>query len=179
MKYKTTIILLVIVAILSAIVFFFERNDKDKGKSKSKNIEASFNIPKDNISKVDIKFSIPESINLSLTKDNSEKWQSAPFPIDQKNINDAISGMLDRYIFTKIKEQESLDSYGLQNPRISVIFHLKDGTSKKMIIGNEIPTKNYVYVKEDSSADIYLVTAGIMEDFQKIAPKQAENKEVK
>jgi hypothetical protein len=48
-----------------------------------------------------------------------------------------------------------------------------------MIIGNEIPTKNYVYVKEDSSADIYLVTAGIMEDFQKIAPKQAENKEVK
>jgi len=179
MKYKTTIILLIIVAILSAIVFFFEKNDKDKGKSKSKSIEASFNIPKDNLSKVDITFSIPEPINLSLAKDNNEEWQSAPFPIEQKNINDAISGILSRYIFTKIKEQESLDSYGLQNPRITVIFHLQDGTSKKVTIGNEVPTKNYVYVKEDSSADIYLVTAGIIEDFQKLAPKQAENKEIK
>jgi len=177
MKYKTTLLLLLIVAILSAIVFFFERDDKDKTKSKSKSIEANFNIPKDNLNKVEITFNTPEAINLTLTKDNSGKWQSKPFPVDPKNISDAISGMLSRYIFTKIEEQESLSSYGLETPRITVTFHLQDGTSKKIIIGNEIPTKNYVYVKEDSSSDIYLVTAGIIEDFQKLAPKQAENKE--
>lgn len=169
MKLKTTFILLAVVVVLFAIVYAFDiRKSDGNDKKNEKKLDILFKIPQDNINKIEIIYTTPQAKNLTLTKNDKGLWQSQPLSNDPKTINNTISAILGRSIFDKVKEAGSLADYGLAKPRITAIFHLQDGTSNKLIIGNEVPVGNYVYIKDESLPDIYMIPASIVEDFNRL-----------
>ena len=178
MKFKTTIILFGIAIVLFAFVYAFELR-KPKDEKKSKNIEIALNIPKDKLSKIEITYTVPQNAVLILSKNDNDQWQSQsqstleskPIP---KATNDTITSALEKNIFDTVKEPGGLDEYGLSKPRVTVMFYFKDGTHRKMMLGSEVPIGNYVYIKEESTSDIYMVPASIIEDFTKLI-QQPEN----
>ena len=172
MKVKTTLILLGVAILLFAFVYAFElRKPKE---NKSKKIETLMNIPKENISRIEIVYTTPKNIVLNFSKANNGQWQNQsqlePKP-SQKNINDAVNNALDRYVFDTVKEPEGLNEYGLAKPRVTITYYFKDGTHRKILLGSEVPIGNYVYVKEETTADIYMVPTSIVEDFTKLISK--------
>ena len=179
MKVKTTLILLGIAILLFAFVYAFElRKPKE---NKSKKIEAVLNIPKENVNRMEIVYTTPKNAVLNFSKDNNGQWQIQnplePKPTP-KAIQDAVTNALDRYIFDTVKEPGGLNKYGLIKPRVTVTFYFKDGTHRKILLGSEVPIGNYVYVKEDTTTDIYMVPASIVEDFTKLIqePKNEKDK---
>jgi hypothetical protein len=179
MKQKTTFILLGIVIVLFAFIYAFELRKPDDNTKNSKKLEIILKIPPDSINKLEIAYTTPQTANLTLIKDNKGSWQSQPPSKDTKTISESISKALGRSILNTVKEPGNLNDYGLAKPRITLTFHLQDGTSKKIMLGNEIPTGNYIYLKDESLPDIYIVIASIVEDFTKLISTQSENNEVK
>lgn len=178
MKFKTTLILLGIVIVLFVFVYAFELR-KPKEEKKSKNIETALNIPKESLNKMEIIYTTPKNTVLSLSKNDNGQWQSqnsSGFKPTPKAIHDAVTNALERYIFDTVKDPGGLNEYGLAKSRVTVTLYFEDGTHKKIVIGNEVPIGNYVYIKEESMSDIYMVPASIVEDFTKLIQEPENEK---
>ncbi|MDQ1327290.1 MAG: hypothetical protein QG641_570 [Candidatus Poribacteria bacterium] len=176
MKFKTTLILFGIAIVLFAFVYAFELR-KPKDDKKSKNIETMLNISKDNLNRMEITYTTPKNYILKLSKNNNDQWQSQDTLESKptlKAIHDTITSALERSIFDTVKEPGGLDEYGLAKPRVTVMFYFKNGTHRKIMLGSEVPIGNYVYIKEESTPDIYMVPASIVEDFTKLL-REPEN----
>jgi len=177
-KFKTTLILFGVAIVLFAFVYAFELR-KPKDEKKSKNIETMLNISKDKLSRIEITYTAPKNSTLNLSKNNNDQWQSQssleskPTP---KAIHDTITNALEKNIFDTVKEPSGLDEYGLFKPRVTVMFYFKDGTHRKIMLGSEVPIGNYVYIKEESTPDIYMVPASIVEDFTKLLQEPENEK---
>lgn len=168
MKAKTTIILLIIFIVLFALVYAFEIRKPKDIKKDSKKVEIVLEIPETEIDRIEINYTTPKILTLKTNKDNKGAWQSNISSIKGDDIQKAIENALGRYVFDTVKDTVSLSEYGLTNPKVSVSFYFKDGTKKKMMIGNEVPIGNYVYVKEESKPDIYMIPKSILEDWTRL-----------
>jgi hypothetical protein len=177
-KFKTTLILFGIAIVLFAFVYAFELR-KPKDEKKSKNIETVLNISKDKLNRIEITYTTPKNFILNLIKNDKDQWQSQsilePKPTP-KAIHDTITSSLGKSIFDTVKEPGGLNEYGLFKPRVIVMFYFKDGTHRKIMLGSEVPIGNYVYIKEESTPDIYMVPASIVEDFIKLIQEPENEK---
>jgi hypothetical protein len=177
-KFKTTLILFGIAIVLFAFVYAFELR-KPKDEKKSKNIETVLNISKDKLNRIEITYTTPKNFILNLIKNDKDQWQSQsilePKPTP-KAIHDTIASSLGKSIFDTVKEPGGLNEYGLFKPRVIVMFYFKDGTHRKIMLGSEVPIGNYVYIKEESTPDIYMVPASIVEDFIKLIQEPENEK---
>ncbi|MGB9595080.1 MAG: DUF4340 domain-containing protein [Candidatus Poribacteria bacterium] len=168
MKAKTTIILLLIFIVLFALVYAFEIRKPKDTKKDSKKVEVVLEIPESEINKIEIAYTMPKIVTLIANKDDKGVWKSQMAGIKGDDIQKAIENALGRYVFDTVKDTVSLSEYGLDNPKVAVSFYFKDGTKKKIMIGNEVPIGNYVYVQEESKPDIYMIPASILEDWTKL-----------
>lgn len=170
MRIRTTLILFIIVILLLAFVYIFEIRKPKEDPDISKRLDRILGVKEEDINKLEISYAkFPNTIKCS--KDKDGKWkldQPSSIKLETKNISDLISQTLNRKIFDKVKEIGNLDEYGLENPNVSVKLELKDGTNKNLMIGNEVPVGNYVYIKELSSPEIYTIPASISNDFTKL-----------
>jgi len=168
MRAKTTLILLGVVIVLFALVYAFEiRKPKDSQKG-SKKVEVVLGIPETEINKIEIAYTTPKIATLTANKDDKGIWKSQPTNIKSDDIQKAIESSLGKYVYDTVKDPIGLREYGLDSPKVSVSFYFKDGTKKKVMIGKEVPIGNYVYVKEESNPEIYMIPASILEDFTKL-----------
>ncbi len=156
MKFKTTLILLGVVLVLFALVYAFEIRKPEDSNKKSKRAEDVLGIPETSINKIEIVYTTPQIATLTVVKSDKGLWQSQTINIKSDVIQKAISAALGRYVFDTVKDTGALGEYGLANPRVAVTFYFKDGTKKKIIMGNEVPIGNYVYVKDESNPEIYM-----------------------
>ncbi len=176
MKTRTTIILLIILIVLFAIVYAFEIRKPKDTKKDSKKVEIVFEIPESEINKIEIAYTTPKIATLTASKDDKGTWQANLAGIKSDDIQKAVENALGRYIFDTVKDTVNLSEYGLTNPKVAISFYFKDGTKKKIVIGDEVPIKNYVYVKDESKPDIYIIPMGILEDFTRLLSDMKEEK---
>ncbi len=170
MRIRTTLILFIIVILLLAFVYIFEIRKPKEDPTISKRLDKILNIKEEDINKLEISYAKFPDIIIS-SKDKDGKWkldQPSNIKLDSNNISELVSKTLNRKIYDRLEEIGSLDEYGLKNPDVSVKFELKDGKSKKLMIGNEVPVGNYVYIKEETSPEIYTIPASIADDFTKL-----------
>ena len=168
MKFRTTLVLLGVVVVLFAIVYAFEIRKPEDSNKKSKKVEDVLSIQETDINKIEIVYTTPKIATLTATKNDKGLWQSQTLNIKSDVIQKAISAALSKYVFDTVNDTGGLGEYGLVNPRVAVTFYFKDGTKKKIMLGNEVPIGNYVYVKDESKPEIYMIPASIVEDFTKI-----------
>lgn len=178
MKWKTTLALLTIVVILSALVYFFDgRKSSDENITKSK-LQIKLTLPPERITKLEITYGTTGTATLTLTKDENGIWRSSPVGIGSETISNFVAKISKRLTLFRVFAPGNLDEYGLENPRIIAKFYLDDDTTRMMKIGNGIPTGNYVYMIVDVMPhEVFYVTSGLVTDFAEFAQKQIENSE--
>ena len=170
MKFRNTLILFGVVILLLGLVYIFEIRRPKEPAGKSKNLGKRLLMAKGEIDRLELTYTDPEYENMAFFNDAHGQWQiERPLRAnaDQKVINRLISNTLSKNILDTLKNPLDLVEYGLDNPRVVAKFQLKDGTSRTLLLGNTVPTGNYVYIKQESAPDISLVPASIVGDLTK------------
>ncbi len=170
MKFRNTLILFGVVILLFGFVYIFEIRGPKEPSGKSKYLGEMLLMGKGDIDRVELAYSDPEYENIAFFRDTGGQWQiERPLRAnaDQKIIDKLISNTVSKNILSTLKDPLGLAEYGLDNPRVVAKFQLKDGTSRTLLLGNTVPTGNYVYTKQESAPDISLVPASIVGDLTK------------
>ncbi len=170
MKFRSTLILLIIVVVLFAFVYIFEIRKPEKSTGDSNNLGKLLSLAKEDVNKVELAYSDPNYAGIVCSKDDTGEWQiERPLAAkaDQKLMDRLISGTVDKYVHRTLEETEDISEYGLDNPRVTATFYLQDGTSRTIMLGDTVPTGNYVYIKQKAVPDISLVPASIADDLTK------------
>ena len=167
MKLKNTLILLGIVIILFALVYVFEIRKPDGSTGKSKSLGKAMLLERENVQGIELAYSDADYEKIVCSKDKNGQWQiqePVKAKANGKIIDRLISRAVGKNIHSTLKKPGSLTEYGLAAPRVTAVFHLSDGTSRTIMLGNTVPIGNYVYVKQKSAQDISLVPASIVDD---------------
>jgi len=171
-KLRNTLIMFGVVVVLFALVYALEIQRPHKDSQKSKNLGKILQMEVENVNKVELIYTVPENKNIVFSRDKKGQWQVDQPPkakIDQKVMSDLVSDVVKISIYKAVENPGTLADYGLSKPHITAIFHLRDGTHRKLMVGNEVPIGSYVYLKEESSPDILMVPASIRDDLTKPA----------
>ena len=170
MKFRNTLILFGVVILLFGFVYIFEIRRPEESTGKSKNLGKMLLMRKGDIDRLELTYTDPEYENIAFFNDANGQWQiERPLRAnaDQKIMDRLLSNTVSKNILDTLKDPLDLAEYGLDNPRVIATFHLKDGTFRTLLLGNTVPTGNYVYTKQESSPDISLVPASIVGDLTK------------
>ena len=170
MKFRNTLILFGVVILLFGFVYIFEIRGPKEPSGKSKNLGEMLLMRRGDIDRLELTYTDPEYENIAFFNDPDGQWQiERPLRAnaDQKVMDRLLSNTLSKNIHDTLKNPLNLAEYGLDNPRVVAKFQLKDGTSRTLLLGNTVPTGNYVYIKQESAPGIYLVPAGIVGDLTK------------
>lgn len=177
MKLRNTLILFGIALLLFAFVYAYEIRKPKEDTDKS--LGRVLQMREGDVTKIKVAYSEPNSPVVICSKDSKGEWrveQPPDMKVDQKTIQNLISGTTSKYIYNTIKEPGDLSEYGLDNPRVTAMFYLKDGTHRKIMIGDEVPIGNYVYLKDEFTPDIYMVPEIVADNFIKLKESQASKK---
>lgn len=170
MKLRNTLILFGVVVILLVFVYVFEIRNPKEPTGKSRKLGEILSLGDGDISKVELAYADSEYEKIICSRDGDGQWQiEQPMNVkaDQKVMGRLLAGTLGKNIHDTLKDPGGLAEYGLDNPRITATFHLKDGASATLFVGDTVPTGSYVYVKQKSIPDISLVPASIADELKK------------
>ncbi len=170
MKFRNTLILLGVVVVLFIFVYVFEIRKPEKSDEKSKNLGKVMLLEKEDINKIELSYADPSYERIVCAINNNGRWQiEQPLKAnaDRKTVDRLIFGAIGKNIHETLKEPGELSEYGLDNPRVTITFHVKAGVPRTLMLGNTVPTGNYVYIKQKSRPDISLVAASIVDNLTK------------
>lgn len=68
----------------------------------------------------------------------------------------------------------SLEKYGLDNPKTTVVFNYASGTVRTLYIGNEAPSGSGIYVMTDESTSVYTVQSSYLANYEKTTKELIE-----
>jgi len=170
MKFRNTLILLGIVVVLFLLVYVFEIRKPGEFTGKGRNLGEILMVEKEDVNEVALVYADSNYEKMVCSKDDNGQWQiEQPLKAkaDQKRMDRLISSAMSKNIHNTLKEPGSLAEYGLDSPRVIATFHLRDGRSRTLMLGDTVPTGNYAYIKQKSTPDISLVPASIVDDLTK------------
>lgn len=153
MKWKTLIILAVILALLILAIFYVEKREEKKEKFKGKLL--TYNSSE--INKVELKRG-SESIIFEKKDDTWEITSPLKTKADKYTVERLVEDFSDLKIERKVEENaRDLKKYGLEPPyRILKIFK-KDGNSMTVYLGIENPIDGALYAKKPEENIVYLI----------------------
>jgi len=106
-----------------------------------------------------------------LAKNASDVWSITapkPLPADQGAVSSVVQSATNLNADRVIDENATdLASYGLAPAADQVIFKLKDGTTKTLLIGDSNPSGNDVYAKLDGNPRLYTMSSSNKSSFDK------------
>jgi hypothetical protein len=170
MKLSRLLIAVVILAGLSAALWWSNKKEDEKAKKPPEDKAPKVLVLSEpNIVGVEIKKRSGEDTVLS--KNDSGVWSITapkPLPADQgavAGITSAAGNLSgDRVIDDNVTD---LASYGLAPPADEVVFKLKDGKTKTLLIGDSNPTGNDVYAKASDDTRLYTMGSASKTSFDK------------
>jgi len=170
MKFRNTLVFFGVVIVLFVLVYIFEIRKPGESTGEGANVGKMLLVEKEDVNKVELVYADPSYEKVVCSKDANGQWQiEQPLraKADQKRMDRLVSDAMSKNIHSTLKELGSLAEYGLDSPRVTATFHLRDGTSRTLLLGDTVPTGNYAYIKKESASDISLVPASIVDDLTK------------
>lgn len=154
MRFRTTIVLGLLFAALLSYVYFVERRRAAEEASKEKLVQ----LDPDRVSAVTL---IYPDRKIHLEKKDGEWRLTEPVdaPGDDVTIGNLVRAIADCEVKRTIeKPQEDLSVYGLDQPTVTVLVKLDDGTELPPIrVGRTTPVGFSAYVQRGENGDILLV----------------------
>jgi hypothetical protein len=166
MKPRSLLVAVVLLAVLSAIVWWAKKHPQSSNESTA--TTKIVDIPSDQVQQITVKKK--DGPSLVLNRDNG-KWQitqPAKYPADQDSVS-SLTSALSPLNADSVVEDKSVDAakYGLKSPSMTVTIGLKGGKSDTIEFGDDAPAGSLVYVARSSDPKIYAVTSSIKSTFDK------------
>lgn len=166
MKKSLTLILSIVVLLILVIALKFLPNSQKAGVSDvtteaSASAEVTLEVikvePKDLTSIVITQADNTLTYLPPATDDGHWSIENAQeYNLDQSALDYRIGETLD-ITSTRALDATTLSEYGLDQPTKTVIYNLKDGATKKLLIGNPTTDKSCVYAMLEGDSNIYLL----------------------
>jgi hypothetical protein len=165
MNPKSLLIAVGILAILGGAVYYTKENPPSSEDEKPQIVS----VEKSEIQELTI--SRPGSDALTVQQTEPDKWSFAPpvtIPADSSAIGSlaesAASIEADRLVEENVTEWQS---YGLDEPSLTVEVKLKDGATHRVLFGRETPTGSALYARLDGDPRLFTVYSYSKTSFEK------------
>lgn len=167
MKPRYTLGMLLVLGLLAAYVFFFERNPVTQENNTPKT--QILNVQPDQVKQISIE---KKEKKLVLTKSTSGQWQiKAPqtSPADQNRVNSLLDHLRDwpaaQVLETDFKGQKR--EFGLEPPQINLQLETKTGPVR-VLIGHKTPINSGYYVLVPPKNQLMLSYINIPEELEQM-----------
>jgi hypothetical protein len=150
MKMNSLLVAAIILATLSGVLYWSNHRKpvENAVKVSADTPPKILTLAQDDITKVDIKKKSGDVVELA--KDDAGKWQlvgAKPLRADQNEVSSMLSTLSSLSSERLIEEKAgNLADYGLAQPAVELAVTEKDNKSQKLLIGDDTPAKNGVYV---------------------------------
>jgi hypothetical protein len=150
MKMNSLLIAAIVLAALSGVLFWSNHRKPVESavKVSADTPPKLLTLAQADIAKVDIKKKSGDEVDLA--KDSAGKWQIAgakPLRADQNEVSSMLSTLSSLSSERLIEEKAgNLADYGLAQPAVEVDVTEKDNKTQKLLIGDNTPAGNAVYV---------------------------------
>lgn len=173
MNFRTTLIIIILLACLAGTYFLFFQQSEDSGSINEKpRLHEVYGLSQERVRQISLAFADAVYQPLTLVKNNAGAWQlTEPFTADANG--EKVSEMLENLLNKRVKQTlavTELGQYGLDSPSITVSLWTET-------IGNSTPTVRFligkktinfsVYAKETSEPHIFLVESSMLDDLAK------------
>ena len=161
MKLSRLIIAVVVLAGLSAALWWSNKKEDEKAKTPEDKSIKILALKEGEISGIEIKKRAGDDTVLS--KNDSGVWSITapkPLPADQSSVGSIVSAVnnltADRIVDDNVTD---LASYGLAPAADEVVFKLAGGKTKTLLVGDSNPTGNNVYAKLADDSHLYTMSS--------------------
>jgi hypothetical protein len=171
MKYRNTIIWLVILLVLGAYVYYFERTPIEETENGERRITLFPNFDPAKVSE----FSIvgTDTVQTILCTQNKDSSWNLRSPVSAKadslEVNTFLSEFKDLKSDRALKNNlQSLSAYDLDTPHQTIFLKTSDKTGGgKLFVGVQNPDGNGYYVKKENDPAIYLISSAAVNQWNK------------
>ncbi len=159
MKFRSTIIVGLLLAGLGAYAYFIEYKGADKKKEQEEKKKILLEIKKEDVASLELETA---GQTIKVVPLSAEKWQITA-PMDARADEGTVSRILSNFEklqYQDIAEQQPKDltPYGLKDPSAVLRFVLKKGNAKQtLMIGAKNPVNDVTYVRVNNDPRVYTV----------------------
>ena len=180
MNFRTTLIIIFLLAGIGGAYFLFFQESPDETSSNEKpTIHQVYGIAREKVQQVEVTFADTAYQHLKLVKDATGNWQlESPFrsDADSEKVNQMLDDMLNKRVKQTLEVTE-LTQYGLDTPSITLsLWTEKASPATTFFIGKKAINFS-VYAKERSEAHIFLIESSALNDLTK-APTDLRDQSV-
>jgi hypothetical protein len=166
-RFRSTLILLVVFAALGGYVYFAEYRGHDERQQQEASKKKLFPAPLKDVTSLSLAF--PDH-KISAVKKDDKHWEiTEPMGIDADSDEwDMLVSSLGQIEKTAaVSASTDLAQYGLDKPVVAVTAKMKDGKTVGVLFGSENPKKSDNYAKLADSPDVFLSPVSSSKAFQK------------
>ena len=167
MRFRSTLVLLVVFAALGGYVYFAEYRGHDEREQQEASKKKLFPKPLKDVTSLSLAF--PDH-KISAVKKDDKHWEfTEPMGIDADSDewDMLVSSLGQIEKGGAVSASTNLAQYGLDKPVVEVTAKLKDGKSVGVLFGSENPKKSDNYAKLADSPEVFLSPASGSKSFQK------------
>ena len=170
MNFRTTLVIIILLAGVGGAYFLFFQESRDKvSTDETPRIHEVYSIERASVQQVELLFSDAVYQTLKLVKDPANSWQlKAPFHADAANKK--INQMLDDILNKRVKhslEVSELTQYGLDTPSITLALWTDEASPAVTFLIGKKAINYSVYIKEQSESHIFLIESSALDDLTK------------
>jgi hypothetical protein len=162
MRFRGLLIAVATLALLAGAVYWSNRSEKAKaGKPAPDAPPQILSIAADQIQRMEIRGAASEPVVLQKNAGGTWEMATAPkWPVDQDAAN-AIVSTLSSLASERLVEEKAADlgQFGLASPAVEITAGLKDGKSRKLLIGDDSPAGGGSFVKLDGDSRVFTIAA--------------------
>ena len=167
MRFRSTLVLLVVFAALGGYVYFAEYRGHDEREQQEASKKKLFPKPLKDVTSLSLAF--PDH-KISAVKKDDKHWEfTEPMGIDADSDewDMLVSSLGQIEKGGAVSASTNLAQYGLDKPVVEVTAKMKDGKSVGVLFGSENPKKSDNYAKLSDSPDVFLSPVSGSKSFQK------------
>lgn len=170
MNFRTTLIIIVLLAGIGGAYFlFFQESQDETSANEKQRIHQVYGIAREKVQQAEISFADVAYQDLKLVKDATSNWQlKSPFQTDADG--EKVDQMLDDILNKRVKEKlevSGLTQYGLDTPSITLSLWTEGASPAATFFIGKKAINFSVYTKEKSEAHIFLIESSALDDLTK------------
>ena len=166
MKFRTTVILLVMFAVLLGAVLLFESRSKARKETEEKG-KKLVDLASADVEKITLK---NEAGTITFRKDDKGEWQIIE-PLEAKADSSEVSRLAEDFSslkFERVIEPEGGDPSKYEIPKKELTLWYKGQTQPvRLLIGMENPLDNTLFAKREDDKRIVLLSSSLKSDLEK------------
>jgi hypothetical protein len=168
MRFRGTLVLLLICAALGAFVYFYEIKGGEQREKKKQETDRLWKIESAGIQQIDL---ITQQEHITALRKGEKEWKiTAPLAVDaDADELNRIAGSAAEITRESVLETNAKDlsRFGLEPAQLTLQVRTKDGKQYEVRYGENNPTGNSTYATMPGSRDVVLVAAYTASSFRK------------